>query len=155
MKTRKNTSAICRRQGTHTTNWSTRRKRDARALATSGRGHGVFCNCLIARYYFNKRLETQAFFLPRFHALFYNSLKIKAPKKRNVAASRRRITAGFQCHEMSTCRTWDNPRKRLPLVRKKARFTHDMTIFPHDVRRKRFIMHERVAQRYFLTGIFP
>ena len=47
------------------------------------------------------------------------------------------------------------PRKRLPLVREKAGFTHDMTIFPHDVRRKRFIMHERVVQRYFLTGIFP
>ena len=29
------------------------------------------------------------------------------------------------------------------------------TIFPHDVRRKRFIVHERVVQRYFLTGIFP
>ena len=27
MKTRKNTSAICRRQGTHITNWSTRRKK--------------------------------------------------------------------------------------------------------------------------------
>ena len=46
-------------------------------------------------------------------------------------------------------------RKRLPLVRKKARFTHDMSIFPHDVRRKRFIVHERVMQRYFLTGIIP
>ena len=39
-------------------------------------------------------------------------------------------------------------RKRLPLVREKAGFTHDMTIFHRDVRRKRFIMHERVAQRF-------
>ena len=30
MKTRRITSIICRRQGTHTTNWSTRRKRGAR-----------------------------------------------------------------------------------------------------------------------------
>ena len=28
------------------------------------------------------------------------------------------------------------------LVRKKARFTHDMTFFHHDVRRKRFSAHE-------------
>ena len=33
----------------------------------------------------------QAFFWPRFHAAFYNLLKINAPKKRSVAASRRRI----------------------------------------------------------------
>ena len=59
-----------------------------------------------------------------------------------------RPDAGFQSYEMRTCRTWDNPRKRLPLVREKAGFTHDMTIFHHDVRRKRFIMHERVAQRF-------
>ena len=34
----------------------------AKAFATAGRGHGSFCNCLIVRYYFNKRVETQAFF---------------------------------------------------------------------------------------------
>ena len=45
---------------------------------------------------------------------------------------------------MRTCRTWDNPRKRLPLVREKAGFTHDMTIFELDVRGKRFNAHERL-----------
>ena len=70
-----------------------------------------------------------------------------------LGATRPRPAAGFQCHEMSTCLTWDSHPKTLPLVRKKAGFTHNMTIFPHDVRRKRFIVHERVAQRYFLTPL--
>ena len=33
------------------------------------------------------------------------------------------------------------PRKRLPLVRKKAGFTHNMSNFGHDVRGKRFNTH--------------
>ena len=121
------------------------------AFATAGCGHGKIRNLLIINCYFNRSVETQAFWGSRFHAPFYNSLKIKAPKNETWP----RPAAGFQCHEMRTCRTWDNHPKTLPLVRKKARFTHDMTIFPHDVRRKRFIVHERVAQRYFQTGIFP
>ncbi len=36
------------------------------------------------------------------------------------------------------------PRKRIPLVREKAGFTHDMTFFQHDVRGKRFSAHGRV-----------
>ena len=32
--------------------------------------------------------------------------------------------------------------KTLPLVREMARFTHDITFFHHDVRRKRFNAHE-------------
>ena len=32
--------------------------------------------------------------------------------------------------------------KTLPLVREMACFTHDMTFFHHDVRRKRFNTHE-------------
>ena len=41
-------------------------------------------------------------------------------------------------------RSWNKPRKRIPLVRKKAGFTHDMTFFQHDVRGKRFSTHGRV-----------
>ncbi len=42
------------------------------------------------------------------------------------------------------------PRKRLPLVRKKARFTHDMTFFGRDVRRKRFKRYRRYLQKPFV-----
>ena len=65
-----------------------------------------------------------------------------------MAASHRQIAADSNVIKCAPAGLGTTTRKRLPLVREKAGFTHDMTIFHHDVRRKRFIMHERVAQRF-------
>ena len=57
----------------------------------SGCGHGRIRNSLIIKYQFCKSVETQPFFLLRFHAMFYNSFQINLLQTRSVAASRHRI----------------------------------------------------------------
>ena len=60
-----------------------------------------------------------------------------------------RPASEFQCAMRCAPGGLGLAQKMLPLVREMARFTHDMTFFHHDVRRKRFNTHG--AEANFLS----